>query len=221
MTLGTARGGNSFLKRMLYFVPWYKTAHSCKEKLEAHQLRNNSLPPGSVSIRKSHILVRENLPQSTSVRCCNFPVWWYKLLFSHPGFSSCLCWMAYVLSLVTVLLSTYYFYLLLSTLRSIFKKKTYSFKMSFKVLLAKFPPRTPTMMSSILFSFRRSQVWVLNFKFIKCFHFAPNVIPFLIHFHEDTCHPNLIAVHLVLGRKISQGVGFKLAMRKRLSMCCK
>ena len=93
--------------------------------------------------------------------------------------------------------------------------------MSFKVLLAKFPPRTPTMMSSILFSFRRSQVWVLNFKFIKCFHFAPNVIPFLIHFHEDTRHPNLIAVHLVLGRNISQGVGFKLAMRKRLSMCCK
>lgn len=102
MTLGTARGGNAFLKRTLYFVPWYKIAHSGKEKLEAHQLRSNSLPPGRVSIRKSHIRVREILPQSTSVRGCNLPVWWYKPLFSHPGFSGCPCWMAYVLSLITV-----------------------------------------------------------------------------------------------------------------------
>lgn len=40
MKLGTAREGSSFLKRMLYFVPWYKIARSGKEKLVAHQIEN-------------------------------------------------------------------------------------------------------------------------------------------------------------------------------------
>lgn len=122
--------------------------------------------------------------------------------------------MAYVISLITVchLPTISIFYLALCSL----SLKNYSFKMTFKVILANFSPITPTLMSVILFSFWRSQVWVLNFKSIKCFNFAPNVIPFLIHLHEDTHHPNLGS-----RKKNSQGVGFSLAMRKRLSMCCK
>lgn len=80
MPLGTARGGNFFKRDCYYFVPWYKIAHSGNEKLEVHHWRNNSFPLGSFSNRKSFMAVWTGLPQSTSVRCCMFSVWWYSFL---------------------------------------------------------------------------------------------------------------------------------------------